>query len=126
MSSETPRRMSDLSLPFVNGSGEVFATVSCIPTNRVTSGVPRHPMMPRISKYLSVIEAMDISNARTFGLQDKTQSTHRRPALKKKGGQAPEDYTIIELRADLRKAYDADDVRTAIIIFAQLSRYLPL
>lgn len=83
-------------------------------------------MMPRIAKYLQVIEAMDISNSRTFGLQDKTQSTHRRPALKRKGGQAPEDYSIVELRADLRKAYDNDDIRTAIILFAQLSRYLPL
>lgn len=85
-----------------------------------------HPMMPRIGKYLEVVETIDLGNITRSRLSNRTQCIHRRPALKKKGGNAPIDYSLAEQIADLRKAYNEGDVRNSIIIFAQLSRALPL
>src|SRR5687768_14464304 len=128
MTSHDPsQKQRDQKLPYVSSSGEVTAMVSWSRTQKDGSPAPIHPMMPRIAKYLQVIETIGTStNITRTRLEDKAIPKHRRPSLKRKGGNAPVDYTVAELLADLRTAYAAGDVREAIILFALCSRHLPL
>lgn len=127
-SHEPSRPQSDQKLPYVSSSGEVTALVSWRRTpSRDGSDSQVHPMMPRIAKYLQAMKALGTAtNITRTRLQDKAVPLHRRPSLKRKGGNAPVDYTVAELLADLEAAYAEGNVRESIILFALCSRHLPL
>lgn len=93
----------------------------------IPTGEHTHPMMPIIGTYLKAIEAIGTPHLVTrHALPDKTQCTHRRPSLKKKGGRPPVDYAAVEEISDLRDAWSSGNVKEAIVLYAKLSRIYPL